>query len=85
MIGILFIIIFYSGLLFFHEHAHYVPNNKNSHQHSNCNHSHNHNHNLEGIFLILYLTLAVFLHILADALGSVGVLISTLLIIYYDL
>ncbi|XP_010464870.1 PREDICTED: zinc transporter 5-like [Camelina sativa] len=67
-----------------HHHSH-------SHNHEECNHSHDHehhsdhkhgkgektehrhiDHNMEGIFL----------HVLADTMGSVGVVISTLLIKY---
>ncbi|XP_010497053.1 PREDICTED: zinc transporter 5-like [Camelina sativa] len=67
-----------------HHHSH-------SHKHEECNHSHDHehhsdhkpgkggktehrhiDHNMEGIFL----------HVLADTMGSVGVVISTLLIKY---
>ena len=36
--------------------------------------SHDHNHNLSGVYL----------HILADALGSVACIVSALLIYYYD-
>ncbi|KAJ2848497.1 putative zinc transporter msc2 [Coemansia brasiliensis] len=49
-----------------HEHSH--------HDHDHHNHSHDHHHhrsqNMQGVFL----------HVLADTLGSVGVIISTLLI-----
>lgn len=53
-----------------HHHHH------DHHDHTHHNHSHDHrNENLQGIFL----------HVLADALGSVGVIISSVLIKYYDL
>ncbi|MBW0473868.1 hypothetical protein O181_013583 [Austropuccinia psidii MF-1] len=42
------------------------------HGHSHC-HGHGHSHNMKGVFL----------HVLADTLGSVGVIISTLLIERY--
>ncbi|XP_063239131.1 proton-coupled zinc antiporter SLC30A5-like [Bacillus rossius redtenbacheri] len=41
-----------------------------SHQHSHGSHGHSHNANMEGVFL----------HVLADTLGSVGVIVSSLLI-----
>ncbi|CAL9222459.1 unnamed protein product [Arabidopsis halleri] len=73
-----------------HEHDHHQ--HSHSHKHEGCNHDHIHNHehhghkpeksekkehrhidhNMEGIFL----------HVLADTMGSVGVVISTLLIKY---
>ncbi|XP_076341601.1 proton-coupled zinc antiporter SLC30A5-like isoform X2 [Tachypleus tridentatus] len=61
-------------LVFRHAHSHGHSHN-HSHGHSH-NHSHGHSHhnhdnaNIEGVFL----------HILADTLGSVGVIISSLLI-----
>eukprot|EP01083_Nonionella_stella_P078667 215378_1 len=55
--------------LFFFHDAH-----MHSHSHS-CDHGHDHDHNIHGIFL----------HILADTLGSVGVIISSLLIYFFDL
>jgi len=52
------------GLVFFHEHAHMEG--------EQCKHGHSHesNENMHGVFL----------HILADALGSIGVIISSLLV-----
>lgn len=57
-----------------HNHSH---NHSHSHSHSH-NHSHSHSdshhsHNMRGVFL----------HILADTMGSVGVVISTLMIQYW--
>ena len=72
------------GLVFFHEHAHSHKDNHEkteSHCHgSQCSdhkhegsHDHNHgNENLQGVFL----------HILADALGSVAVIVSSIAIDY---
>ncbi|TFY83307.1 hypothetical protein EWM64_g705 [Hericium alpestre] len=53
-------------------HHHHTPNlHDHSHTHS---HSHEgHSHNMRGVFL----------HVMADTLGSVGVIISTLLIQFY--
>ncbi|KAL4431716.1 hypothetical protein ABPG74_017345 [Tetrahymena malaccensis] len=51
-----------------HDHEH-----DHSHGHSHS-HGEGHNENLTGVFL----------HILADALGSVGVIISSILIYYYE-
>ncbi|KAA1468739.1 cation efflux protein [Dentipellis sp. KUC8613] len=55
-----------------HQHAQHTPNlHDHSHVHS---HSHEgHSHNMRGVFL----------HVMADTLGSVGVIISTLLIQFY--
>lgn len=52
-----------------HSHCHDTEHNAHSHSHE----GHGHNENITGFFL----------HILADALGSVGVIISSLLIHYY--
>lgn len=59
------------GLFFFHEHS------EGGHGHSHGGHGHSHgggtNENMYGVYL----------HVLADALGSVGVIISSLLIQWY--
>ncbi|KAL4568419.1 hypothetical protein LXL04_024031 [Taraxacum kok-saghyz] len=56
-----------------HEHHHDHKEDKQKEHHHHHHHDHNHiDHNMEGIFL----------HVLADTLGSVGVVISTLLIQY---
>ncbi|XP_057446397.1 uncharacterized protein LOC130738439 [Lotus japonicus] len=58
-----------------HKHHHHLDTDHHSHDASvvHKEHSHRHiDHNMEGIFL----------HVLADTLGSVGVVISTLLIKY---
>ncbi|KDP40552.1 hypothetical protein JCGZ_24551 [Jatropha curcas] len=76
------------GLIFFHEehhHAHDIKSNLSlgnsgsqqvklvSHEEESQEHHHHHiDHNMEGIFL----------HVLADTMGSVGVVVSTLLIKY---
>nr|Q8H329.2 RecName: Full=Metal tolerance protein 8; Short=OsMTP8 [Oryza sativa Japonica Group] len=68
------------GLVFFHEehhHAHGEAHSCNGGLQSSENHNksrnrHHIDHNMEGIFL----------HVLADTMGSVGVVISTLLIKY---
>lgn len=57
-------------------HAHHGHGHDHGHDHGDHGHSHGHSHdneNMQGIFL----------HILADALGSVAVIISTLLTKYY--
>ncbi|KAJ9090075.1 hypothetical protein DSO57_1006468 [Entomophthora muscae] len=59
-----------------HEHAQgHLHTHEDAHQHTEHDHSHGHghSHNMEGVFL----------HIMADTLGSVGVIISTLLIKYF--
>jgi len=54
-----------------HHHSHHVPN---SHDHAHHAVVHEgHSHNMRGVFL----------HVMADTLGSVGVIISTLLIQWY--
>ncbi|KAJ2610711.1 putative zinc transporter msc2 [Coemansia sp. RSA 1365] len=62
------------GILAFNGHHHHhgggcshSHNHDHSHDH---NHSHHRSHNMQGVFL----------HVMADTLGSVGVIISTLLI-----
>lgn len=72
-----------------HKHDHHDHDHDHEHHHDHCDHDHDHDHkedkqkqqqqhhhhidhNMEGIFL----------HVLADTLGSVGVVISTLLIQY---
>lgn len=57
------------GLFFFHDH-HHAPTEEGK----GCNHDHD-NENMYGVFL----------HILADCLGSVGVIISSMLVKYYDM
>lgn len=57
-------------------HAHHGHGHSHDHGHEGHDHGHGHSHdneNMQGIFL----------HILADALGSVAVIISTLLTKYY--
>jgi len=58
------------GLVFFHDHSHLGSGEEGcSHSHESHGHSHD-NDNMHGVFL----------HILADALGSLGVIVSSLLI-----
>ena len=56
-------------------HSHDHDTEHNAHSHDSHGHGHGHNENVYGFFL----------HILADALGSVGVIISSLLIKYKGL
>jgi len=60
------------GLFFFHEH-HDHGGQECSH---GASHDHSHSHDNENMY-------GVFLHILADCLGSVGVIISSMLVKYY--
>ncbi|XP_024974686.1 probable zinc transporter protein DDB_G0291141 isoform X2 [Cynara cardunculus var. scolymus] len=56
-----------------HDHGHRQDDHDHGHHHDKQKHHHHHiDHNMEGIFL----------HVLADTLGSVGVVVSTLLIQY---
>ena len=57
-----------------HEHEH---EHEHEHKHEN-KHEHKHEHKNENIY-------AIYIHILADTLGSVAVLISAFLIKYYQL
>eukprot|EP00924_Labyrinthula_sp_SR-Ha-C_P009691 maker-scaffold_22-snap-gene-3.52-mRNA-1 protein AED:0.00 eAED:0.00 QI:129/1/1/1/1/1/2/84/706 len=60
------------GVIFFHEHAH---GHSHSSQESCHGHSHGSSENMQGVYL----------HIFADLLGSVGVVISSVLIENYSL
>ena len=55
-----------------HTHGSRVPN-LHDHSHSHGGDHEGHSHNMRGVFL----------HVMADTLGSVGVIISTLLIQFY--
>lgn len=61
-----------------HGHSHDLESNKHEHKHADHKHEHhNHDsHHNENIY-------GVFLHILADAMGSLGVIISSLMIKYF--
>jgi len=60
-----------------HDHKHAHKHDDHDHEHNAPVKAHNHGHN-ENVY-------GFFLHILADALGSVGVIISSLLIHYKGL
>ena len=60
------------GLFFFHDHH---DHGGDGHNHA---HDHGHDHENENMY-------GVFLHVLADALGSVGVIFSSVLVKYYDI
>ena len=57
------------GVFAFSHHGHH----HHDHHHGHHDHHHHDNVNMKGVFL----------HVLADTLGSVGVIISSLLIQYY--
>ena len=66
-----------------HHHEHKDEHNEHEHEHENeheheghGHHHHGHSHGNENIY-------AIYIHILADTLGSVAVLISAFLIKYY--
>jgi zinc transporter 5/7 len=65
------------GLFFFHEH--------HDHGGSECSHGGHGGHSHEGHSHDNENMYGVFLHILADCLGSVGVIISSILVKYYGL
>ncbi|KAJ2744276.1 hypothetical protein GGI20_003107 [Coemansia sp. BCRC 34301] len=67
-----------------HDHGHSHDHDDHEHGHGHCDHSHSHSHshehdtprrsqNMQGVFL----------HVMADTLGSVGVIVSTLLIQWF--
>lgn len=62
------------GLVFFHDHSHGHGGGGDGDGEEACAHGHSHagNENMQGVFL----------HVLADALGSVGVICSSLLVQY---
>jgi zinc transporter 5/7 len=62
------------GLFFFHDHH---DHGDHDHSHSHGDH-HHHDHDNENMY-------GVFLHVLADCLGSVGVIMSSVLVKYYDM
>jgi zinc transporter 5/7 len=59
------------GLFFFHDHHDHGGHSS----HGDHHHNHHNNENMYGVFL----------HVLADCLGSVGVIISSMLVKYYGL
>lgn len=63
-------------LAFNHGHAHGHHHHHDEHSHDHHHHHHHHHHHGSSNMH------AVFLHVLADTMGSVGVIISTLLIEY---
>ena len=63
------------GVFAFSHHGHHHHHHHGHHDHHHGHHDHHHhdNVNMKGVFL----------HVLADTLGSVGVIISSLMIQYY--
>ena len=59
------------GVFAFSHHGHH--HHHHEHHHGHHDHHHHDNVNMKGVFL----------HVLADTLGSVGVIISSLMIQYY--
>lgn len=87
LVSVLGLLVNMVGLFFFHDHSghdHGHSEDPESHGHSHQHHDHkgeghhDHDHENENLY-------GVFLHILADALGSVGVIISSFLVKYYDM
>ncbi|NXX96704.1 ZNT5 protein, partial [Centropus bengalensis] len=71
-----------------HSHSHHGHSHSHGHGHSHSDHGHSHGHphgpfgggmntNMRGKYRLLR---CVFLHVLADTLGSVGVIVSTIFI-----
>ena len=76
LISFLGLIVNIIGLFFAHDHNEEEHNhNENLNENNEEKHHHHHNENLY----------AIYIHILADTLGSVAVMISTFLIKYYNL
>jgi zinc transporter 5/7 len=73
-VSVLGLVVNLFGLVAFdsHSHHHHTHNHNHSHcrDHSHKHHHHNHNSLMHGMFL----------HVLADTLGSVGVIVSSFLI-----
>ncbi|XP_061475666.1 proton-coupled zinc antiporter SLC30A5 isoform X2 [Rhineura floridana] len=64
-----------------HSHSHHGHGHSHSHSHSDYGHNHNHGHSHGSLGGGMNTNMrGVFLHILADTFGSVGVIISTILI-----
>lgn len=62
------------GLFFFHDHHDHGDHDNHGHSHGHDHHDHE-NENMYGVFL----------HVLADTLGSVGVIFSSVLVKYYKM
>ncbi|XP_069483491.1 proton-coupled zinc antiporter SLC30A5 [Ambystoma mexicanum] len=62
-----------------HDHGHSHHGHSHGHSHSDHGHGHGHSHGATGGGMNANMR-GVFLHVLADTLGSVGVIISTILI-----
>ncbi|RKP05782.1 cation efflux family-domain-containing protein [Thamnocephalis sphaerospora] len=79
LVSILGLLVNLVGVMAFHDHHHHGHSHGHGHDHDHDHdHGHGHHHaahstNMEGVFL----------HVLADTMGSVGVIISTLLIEWY--
>uniref|UniRef100_A0A8C6X5J8 Zinc transporter n=1 Tax=Naja naja TaxID=35670 RepID=A0A8C6X5J8_NAJNA len=64
-----------------HEHSHSHHGHSHGHSHNDHGHTHNHGHGHGSLGGSMNTNMrGVFLHVLADTLGSVGVIISTILI-----
>ena len=71
---------------FQHGHSHSGNSGGHNHSHSHSNHHHHHGHGHSHNDLPAsnsHIMKGVFLHILADTLGSVGVIVSSLLMQYF--
>ena len=74
VVSILGFIVNMIGIIFFHDTSH------GGHGHCGHGHSHGSDHHCEGENMNMT---GIYLHILADTLGSVGVIVSSLLIKYF--
>ncbi|XP_015685425.1 zinc transporter 5 [Protobothrops mucrosquamatus] len=64
-----------------HSHSHHSHGHGHGHSHNDYGHTHNHGHGHGSLGGNMNANMrGVFLHVLADTLGSVGVIISTILI-----
>ena len=79
LISFLGLIVNIIGLFFAHDHNEEEHHhNENLNENKNVEDNNNHHHHNENLY-------AIYIHILADTLGSVAVMISTFLIKYYNL
>ncbi|PWN25963.1 cation efflux protein, partial [Jaminaea rosea] len=66
-----------------HHHGHSHGHGHDHHHHHGHGHSHGHDHGHDHGHGHSHNMMGVYLHVMADTLGSVGVIVSTLLIQYY--
>lgn len=69
------------GIFAFHTHGHNHSHSHSNHTHKHIDHTHKHSHSHDHEHSLKNTNMqGIFLHILADTMGSVGVIISSILI-----